>query len=587
MTQRNARDLSTEAGAGISKSIPRLYRWRVFRDSIWILWAGWFLYLILPQLKAPVIGWGSFTWETALTIALSGYERVRFFYLPPLYTSFIAASVTLFGASELSARLPGVVSVLAMPFLIAHIVGACVESRQRKSAFLLACGLCLTAPAVIQGALVIDHPDTHLTLAAVTLFYLAFFKSIRWRAGKRLAVLGAVYSLCLWSKITTALAIPLAGILAGLICRQKREAALVLGASLIGAVLFLVSWAVFCRAFAGLERFSEPFSYYLKAARDTVFQSPRQQAGKILFDLVRVALWSSPLLLLLAGGALIRAVRGAFRKEYPPQYAHLAAFVIVLAAGYGYANATFSGFPKYILPAAGILACLCSCVIAGQLAGMKIRIASMLTAGCVVLTLLFLHLFVGDAVYAQYLIRAAQFSGRGPLAPVFTAAAQQAGVFVLSGINCALLKRGFGDTIYRSALVSLLLVLFSSNIYTACLQRDAGYSVNYAYGTRGAGDLRDYLNGREEQELWSSIEGFLVLTNGSRFHGIPAEMFNDAQAFEVFVRTYAPAHIVLGLAANTAFQLRMLGAREEFQQYLSRHYRLQRFGDYHLYTRLL
>ena len=83
---------------------------------------GFYLFLIMPKIAKPIAGWEICTWEVARSIAQNGPAAVKFFYLPPLYASLIALSFKLFGISEISARIIGVVCFIAIQAVICLLI---------------------------------------------------------------------------------------------------------------------------------------------------------------------------------------------------------------------------------------------------------------------------------------------------------------------------------------------------------------------------------------------------------------------------------------------------------------------------------
>src|SRR4051794_16376349 len=244
--------------------------------------------------------------ETGIPYANMGYMgdrgrvTTRAYYglwHPPLYIYLLGLDVKLFGATEPSARLPGVALMLGTALLV-YALGQTVAGGGGRG---VACGLLATvlflaSPLVIQSALVVDIDGTLLLLVVTgwVLLYLRCQQATDWR---RLAVLGALLALAFWTKLTTPLALVGAVVLyqalAGRWRLGLRQAGVILG---IALPLFLATWWLVA-TLVGLP-FEMPFQWtaweLFDASKYT--RSWLGDAARMRDELAPALAWTSPYL---------------------------------------------------------------------------------------------------------------------------------------------------------------------------------------------------------------------------------------------------------------------------------------------------
>jgi 4-amino-4-deoxy-L-arabinose transferase-like glycosyltransferase len=523
----------------------------------WMVLAAAYLFLIIPRIDKPILGWEALVWEIPRRIAACGYTAVRFFYLPPLYDSLMAISFKSFGVSEASARIPGVLCFLAMPAILYLLAKELTEDDERLPVFLIACTIYFTAPLAIQGSLLIDRSDTTLLTLALTLFYLSLLKMEDRFSIHGVILAGVLYAVCLWTKVTTPLACLAAVPLAHVVCRRfDKRCAVSIGALLLGTALFIATWGTFCYFVIGMKRFAEPFGYYGIAASDTVLAVRGRLFSRIALDLFRIYLWFSPFLLMAGVLAFIEVGRRIIKKGASCiKEAELAAFVAVVFAGYLYANATFSGFPKYVTPVLPILSLLAAHFIWRTAADAFNRKTFRAIAILACAAIGYYIFIVKDWIYAVYLLRQAQSVGL--VASDFQRLAWQQALYLLCPVAMFILSFClFAAPLFRRSAVILFASLLANNIALDMMQRQAPYSVNFAYGARGAEGLRDFLRSRQPADVFSSIEGYIANAGDVNFHGVNADVWDAPKKFLALMKEYKPGCLIYGLAANTASQLK-------------------------------
>ena len=549
----------------------------------WIGLAAAYILLVLPRMSKPILGWEAMVWQIPREIATHGYAAVKFFYLPPLYDSLIAASFKIFGISEISSRLPGMISFLIMPVMIYLLVKEMMEEKNFLPVVFIASAIFFTAPLVVQGSLLIDRSDTTILTFALTLFYLTLLKSEGRPLAYRVALLGAMYAVCLWIKLTTPLACLAAVPLAYIFCGRFKYAILFsLGVFISGITLFVITWGAFCFFCVGMSRFIEPLGYYGAAASGTILTLKSGLLIRIILDLFRIYLWFSPLLLILGALAAFAVFKKLLKeREAAIKDTQLLMFIGVVTIGYLCANAAFNGFPKYVAPVMPMLACVIAKFVWEKIGkgpgGKELFLIALFSLAGIV----YYIVFVKDWIYAVYVLRHAQSIGSvGRVIPGVIYQQALYLIFPAAALFLSLLMIP-GPLIKRLSLV-LLSCLIAGNVALDITQRNAAYAVNFGYGTEGAEELKAFLKAKQPTNVFSSIEGYVANVGDIRFHGINADVWDDPGKFLVFMKRYRPECLIYGLAANTASQIRGTMGIQAVRDYLENGYNSETIGSYNI-----
>jgi hypothetical protein len=259
----------------------------------------------------------------------------------------------------------------------------------------------------------------------------------------------------------------------------------------------------------------------------------------------------------------------------------LLTFAGVVAIGYLYANAVFSGFPKYVVPIMPIIACVIAKFIwenTGKESGRKhlFFIALSLSAG-----IAYYIIFVKDWVYAIYMLRQAQSAGMA--GSVIPEVVSQQTLYLLFPIAIFFISFFLFSIPFIKRLVLVLLVcLIAGNCALDIMQRNAAYAVNFGYGTEGAEELKSFLATKQPADVFSSIEGYVANIDGIKFHCINADVWDDPAIFLAFMQRYRPEYLIYGLGANTASQIRGTINAHAVKVYLKNGYDSRTMGSYNI-----
>lgn len=558
--------------------------WPLF--TAWAIWSCFFLYLLSPHMRGLILGWGFLNWETAEEILTRGPAGVTHFINLPLFPSLIALCFRLGSMTEAAARITGVLCVISMPFAIYHLAKEISSRQNYVSVALIACALFLTNPAIIQGALTIDTADATLLPLLLSVFCLIFFKTARYPFWPRIFSLASIFFLSMWAKITTPLACIAALFLFFLLQKKPKEAlAFSFAVFSVGMALLLGSWFLYCLLWAGLHRFLEPFAYYATEIQVTMLRLSPGRISKMALDFFRLLVWFSPPFLFLAGLVLPRVFKRTKDEDSrQDKILFMAVLAGIVCVTYAYANATFSGFPKYVLSVFPLLCCLLAVGISKSIVlRYQRRVYSMgIVAACVGVA--YYYFFVGDTIYVIYLLRQAQLT-QGVTHVLFYFFRQQALLFLFPAVLFTFSLRVPQVKLLDRAVAAIFIALISSNIALSLVQRRANYCLTYAYGTEGAQELRAFLNAENIRDVYTSLEGFITNVDGVTFHGTYLPVQKNAATFLAFFKSAQLPCYICGLASNPVSQLKTVLGNKDVLLYLRSNYHEHIFGSYHVFLR--
>ena len=547
-----------------------------------ILYIGTYLFFIFPQLVRPIFGYQILTWNVAKDIALSGASAVDFFHHPPLYAYLISFCFNIFGINELSARLIGIFCFLAMPILINLLAKEITDVKSHLSVSSIASLLFLTSFMTIQGSLTIDMADTAFYTLVITLFYFFLIKTEHLSLGRRSIILGILYCLCLLTKITTSLAclisIPLAYFLNEDISKGIK---LSFGVFAIGMVSFLIIWLSFCYFIIGIDRLYEPLVTYTQEFRGNLLASNIAQVKKIGLDVFRLTLWFSPFLLILSFLASLDIFKKSPKNATRTKELQLGVFCGIVFLVYAYAKATFSSFPKYVIPILPILFCLVAKSIHQRIGDLFTKRNLFILLYLLLGGMIYYSIFVGDWIYSIFLLREAKLNGL--LNQVFIAVINKYMIYLLFPILIFFVSlRTISTSLVKRLVYVLFISLIASNFTLNFIQRKSGYSLNYAYGAEGIDDLKRFLEERGPLEVFSPREGFIANVRGVKFRSIASSKYDIPRVFLDFIEENEPECLIYGLATNNVKQLKTVFGNHMIRQYLDKHYEISKIGSYNV-----
>ena len=122
---------------------------------------------------------------------------------PPLYIYLLALSFKVLGVSEVSARIVGVIFSIGTIILVYLLSLEIFKENKNKMHIALAGSFIYSInPLILQSSTLIDI-DNSLLPFLITLFFVFFVKTKTMKNNARLPILGLIFGILLWSKIST------------------------------------------------------------------------------------------------------------------------------------------------------------------------------------------------------------------------------------------------------------------------------------------------------------------------------------------------------------------------------------------------
>jgi len=187
---------------------------------------------------------------------------------PTLYANSLALFIRIFGYSEISVRFFGVICTLLSAYLLILIFRQLIKKRNEVAETLFL-GLYLLNPYTIASTTLPDIDSTIMPVVILLFIYvsLKYLLQKKDMSNKAVWILGALFGLTLWSKLTTPLIIPfLLACLAIITSKNYKKSLLfTLKVTLIGALGFILTYYLYCR----LVNVSTTYTYHFLVASFT------------------------------------------------------------------------------------------------------------------------------------------------------------------------------------------------------------------------------------------------------------------------------------------------------------------------------
>lgn len=376
-----------------------------------------------------------------------GYDAHYGMWHPPLFAYSLAVAIAAFGDGNVAVRLVP----LAWGLLALWLAWRTARSALPEDPLLRAipAAVAVLSPLVLEGLFYVDIDNSSLA-AAVFALVAVHVHMVPSSPTRRCIVLGVLFALALWSKLTTP-ALMLAAIAADTWLRQGFIRALgqAVTIALIGAGLFAATYLAYCRVLDYPASFMFDATYLGKRG----MYSSLPPFGPLLHSTWWNVVWVSPPLALAGAWTIVRRVRRYLRERVVEDTDVLLAFAVITFTEYTIAGALMG---KYTVPAAMAIAIVVGVEGARGLADLRVTRAVPL-------------LMVAAALAALHLVIVPPIVVRPPDAFAAAGAGLAAGaanprslyllVAVAAGLlACAIWQRTFtaGATASRTILAMML-----------------------------------------------------------------------------------------------------------------------------------
>ena len=277
-------------------------------------------------------------------------------YHPTLYINSLASFIKVFGYNEASVRFFGVICTLLTAYLLVLILRQLTKKNPTAETLLL--GLFLLNPYTIANTTL---PDIDSTVLPVVLLLFTYF-ALRYLLQKRdtskriVLILGGLFGLALWSKLTTPLILPpLLACLAYITSKDfKKSLLFTLKVTAFGALSFVVTYFLYCK----LLGLNTTYTYHFlldSFTKGTSSDGPVTGAIKNLDNVRHFVYWLTLPLVGLYGVSFIGVMLDKDKNEKTKIKKLLVLAGILVTIFYIALISPFGGFFKYPFPVFGLM----------------------------------------------------------------------------------------------------------------------------------------------------------------------------------------------------------------------------------------
>jgi hypothetical protein len=272
-----------------------------------------------------------------------GYDAYYGMWHPPLYLYSLAASAALFGTGNAPMRAVGLVWFVLSLWLAWRVTRLLNDQPDSATLQAIPLALAMLTPLLSEGSLYLDIDNTSLTVGLL-LFIWFFLRSPVDESTERLLILVLMFSLCLWSKLTTPF------IMLGCVLlyhwlngsfRKGIYQSLTIG--IFGTGLFLLTYWIYCYILEYPFWFMLEVIYWGKRNTYTSWHSLMEVLHSLRWNIV----WISPPIVMLLGTVVaVRIWNYMFRGKLE-KVDFLVLFAVVGLAAYTIWGARWG---KYTFP---------------------------------------------------------------------------------------------------------------------------------------------------------------------------------------------------------------------------------------------
>ena len=506
---------------------------------------------------------------------------------PPLYYYLLALFFKLFGASDVVARIPGIIGTIGTGLLL-YVIGRMTTGDRDKGRMIgsLASLFYLLNPATIQGALIVDIDCAILPVLSVALI-ICFLWAVRCNDSKRWIWLGLLLSASLWAKLTTPLL--LFGIIAlyTFIDRGMRSGT---NKTLITAVFgiggFLFSWGLYT-AIKNVP-FGYPFDYLIASfVSKQLHGSAWDRIIMACRSFMQLALWWSPFLLLLSLFGGIERIKRFFERPRLILWDLPILFVFTGVIGYILVGGTTFAFPKYHTPFLPILSLLVAGYfvhIAGIPSKRELWFLGLLMATGIVWSLF----MVGDPLLTlNFTIRDIMIHDSGNTQNIIGSFLKQIVMSCLLAVAAIIAICFFykNSHLYRNCVLGLTAALLSSWLAMDITQAKADYLTRFCYGERETRQTVSFLKSKmSPNNLVLATRNIVYYTNG----GAPYwedSVWNSSVKFAETIKRPDVQYVVYGVGHHSISQYRNTFLNPDVIAILKGDYSNSQIGTYTVWSK--
>lgn len=506
----------------------------------------------------------------------------------PLYYYILAFLSKIWGINKVTFIAFGIFCAAVTLILLYFIARQAADNNE--SAVLLACILFITHPMAIQGSTLVEIDNT-LLMVAMNFFILLYLKLQRAMTLKSLFLLGLFFFILLWVKISTPLVLPVVIFVFNILQNKLKRGFYHAGAIFFcGCAIFIISWLVYC----SLAKYNLllPFAHNIKSIVrhpfNAVFNIGPFAIVAGLKEILRLSLWIGVFPIILGLFTFVYLIKDFLRDKKLLSLHFLAIYVFLLWGCYLVIVGTVFSFPRYYLPALpAFLVCLS--VFAIRAIGPIDKKSLVFYCALGIALALFYYFVVGDLLYSINfsLKKAAIFS---PLEvypelnkAIFKLILYMLPVFPIFVIVWLYNKKG---NILKVTVLTLVILMLTTNLSLDLLQAKAGYNTTYDYGEVKKAGVINFLRSkvRAEDVILTPIDIPYYLNN-KNFIFFDYRVIGSAEEFIKVVAARKVACVAYGTNSfNLAYYSKVV-MNAKTQRFLERYFKKINISSYTIWLR--
>ncbi len=503
---------------------------------------------------------------------------ITFTQSPSLYPEVMAAAFSIFGFSDHTARVAGVLLLaLSLPVTFVAVLMALPHKPRAVRALLgaLACLVTAATPLFNIGGAITDIDNTIFT-PLLLLFAASSIRIFYTKSRTAVALASLSLALCLWCKLTTPPVVAIALACAAMLHAPARARLKPFAFALFtGFSIFVVTWFPYCTA-KNLDAVF-PFRYFFLQ----FIATSAETSGALYFiatNFLADILWLGLFLTLAIMAVTISSIARFIKTRTLSQLDFYLIAALSVLVGFTIIGGAVSGFPKYIVPAIPLIAIALSLALAEKdmVPPLSIIIAALAIA-------FLARLLPADLIYTyRYTIRNAAILSL-PAMPVIKAAIIKTSIFILAAalpaVVCILNRR------LRPHLITVLIVTaIGANISLSAILCRAGYQTAYNHGLTGFSQTVAFLKSSTPSGMAITAPNEIIYALDRRDYS-PDFLFDNPHRIRHSISSRRNYAYVFSIPTHSSTQARVFFDTMKNDRILASRYTLRRFGSFYVYTR--
>ncbi|MEO5950637.1 MAG: glycosyltransferase family 39 protein [Candidatus Saccharimonadales bacterium] len=410
-------------------------------------------------------------------------------YHPTLYINLLAGFIRIFGFNETVVRAFGLICVLLSAYLLILIMRLLINKASRFEPLLL--GLFLLNPYTISNATLPDIDPTILPLVILLFIYasIRYVLNNQLFKNKTIIVLGLLFALALWAKLTTPLILPVFLLYLSWISSNSIRTSLLftIKVFVLGITTFVFTYLIYCLAL----KLSISYTYTFLWASFTKGTSSEGPLMGVLHNLTNFnsfVYWITIPLFIVLGVATISLFANKAINEKDKIKKLLIATALLTTIFYIGLMSPFGGYFKYPFPLFGLLLLSIIFMYDKYLLKLKVNIWYVIIS------------FLAGFIIEKTLWGDSMFLDHSPVSAKYMI------LFVLIALTLYWLVIR-SETKKVASMFLILLISFSMGFQLSIsrIQATAPYPTKYLYGQLGIDDAAAYIraNTNPDEVIWS------------------------------------------------------------------------------------